>query len=254
MTYDVLARARKRRNRFLAVCLVAAAVAGSAVTAVVIVAAGTPSARTPEEAAPIVATATHQAPAAAGDGGGALPADLNWSRLAGIAVPVSDTSGPRDEDGGLARGFAQDAGGAVLAAVHIVVRANPQVGSAIFEPTLRDQVVGPGAAPMRDQIGQAYTELRERAGVPAGQPLGGLAATLRGYQMAGYRDDAAVVRLLTEAAGPAGDLVQAVAQVQMVWTGADWALQAPPSGRFEETMSAASPADVAAFQPFNPGR
>ncbi|BBH67100.1 hypothetical protein ACTI_37850 [Actinoplanes sp. OR16] len=257
MTYDVIARARRRRNRFLAVCLTAAAVAGSTVTAVIILAAGTPSLRTTDEAAPPPVTATTAAvvsPAAGDAGGGALPDDLVWNELAGIAVPVSARSGPHDDAAGLARGFTHDAGGAVLAAVHIVVRANPQVGSAIFDPTLRDQVVGPGATPMREQVAQVYTQMREQAGAADGEPLGSLAATLRGYQLTGYRPDTAVVRLLTEASGPTGELVQAVSQVQMVWTGEDWALQAPLSGRFEETMSAASPADVAAFQPFSPGR
>jgi len=259
MTYDVLTQARRRRNRFLAACLVAAALTGSAVTVVVVLAAGASrSGTTPDRAVPpaaaAVASAAAGVPGNGGDGAGALPTDLTWSDLAGIALPVSARSGPRDTGAGLARGFAHDQGGAVLAAVHITARINPQLGPAVFEPTLRTQVVGAGATPMREMTAQAYAEMRQQAGVADGQPLGRLAATLRGYQVLSYRDDAAVLRLLIESAGPTGDLLEASTQVQMVWTGTDWALTAPGNGRFDEAVSVASPSEVAAFRPFNPGR
>ncbi|MEK8106572.1 hypothetical protein NKG94_17440 [Micromonospora sp. M12] len=50
------------------------------------------------------------------------------------------------------------------------MRVNPQVGPAVFNPTLRTQVVGADTAAMRVQIAQAYAELRSQAGVADGGP------------------------------------------------------------------------------------
>ncbi|MFF0097692.1 hypothetical protein ACFYO8_00030 [Micromonospora sp. NPDC005257] len=247
MTYDVIDHARRAtRRRLTTICLTAVAL-----TAVV--------------AAAMMATTAPDRPADSPSGGamstfavtGVIPGsetqritDLEWVDVAGVSVPVSSHSGPRITSGGQARGFAHDQVGALLAAVHIVVRINPQVGPAVFEPTLRDQVVGPDAAAMRVQVAQAYDELRAQ---PDGQPLGRLNAILRGYRIVSYRDDEAAVRLLTEAPGVNGVPLSVIAEVRARWTGSDWALLAPAGGTFDQTVLAASDADTATFLPFGVG-
>lgn len=250
MTYDVLTRARRTTRRRVTAALLAASVVALAVIAAVGFFTGpdNPSSPGREAPGPSVAPGGIAAEAAA------LPADLRWAPLAGISVPVSGQSGPRDTSGGLARGFAHDRAGAVLAAVHIVVRVAPQVGASVFDPTLRTQVVGPDAAAMRVQVTQAYDDLRGPAQVAYGQPVGSLYATLRGYRLTSYMNEQATVRLLTEAVDTRGTPARASTEVQMRWTGSDWALVAPTGGTFDHVVAAATDADAATFHPFDPGR
>ncbi|MBP1782722.1 hypothetical protein J3R08_002572 [Micromonospora sp. HB375] len=244
MTYDVISHARRTTHRRLTAIGLAAAATAAAVTIALVAGAtadrpvGSPS----ERAEPAVLSSV--------DAEERLPSDMQWVDVAGVSVPVSSRSGPRITSGGQARGFAHDQVGAVLAAVHIVVRINPQVGPAVFGPTLRDQVVGPHAAAMRVQVAQAYDELRAQL---SGQPLGRLTAILRGYRIGSYRDDEAAVGLLTEAPGANGVPLLVVAEVRVRWTGSDWALLAPAGGTFEQTVMAASDADTATFLPFTVG-
>lgn len=249
MTYDVITRARRTtRRRLIAVGLAAAAAAGAVTVAVV---AGTDPSRSvtlPADPAP-----DRPNIGAAADGQADLPSDLGWADAAGVSVPVSDQSGPRLTIGGQARGFAHDHAGAVLAAAHIIVRVNPQVGPAVFEPTLLRQVVGPDAAAMRVQVAQAYDELRIQAGIKDGQPIGRLYANLRGYRILSYTDDEVIVRLLTEAPDASGSPLMVSTEVRVRWTGSDWALLAPAGGTFDQVVTAASDSDVATFLPFTAG-
>jgi hypothetical protein len=248
MTYDVMRARRVRRRLFAGV----AAAGVVAVTAVAVWWPGpapeptgaAPAAAVPEASA---ATAPDADPAGPTD---VLPADLRWVTVAGLRLPVSATAGPADTGAGLARGFAHDPGGAVLAAVHITARTSAQVGPAVFGPTFDRQVLGADAELMRESVSRDYTQLREQAGIAEGQPLGPLAAVLRGYLVDRYSPQAAHLRVLTEAYDDAGRPVQAVTRLQMVWTGTDWALQAPPGGSYHESVTAATAGDVAAVRPF----
>src|SRR5690606_20237071 len=88
-----------------------------------------------------------------------MPADLEWQEVAGVALPVSASQGPQNTSDGLATGFAHDPAGAVLAAINIVVRVNPQNGPGVFGPTLRNQVVGPDSPALRARVESAYETL-----------------------------------------------------------------------------------------------
>ncbi|MGW5083052.1 hypothetical protein [Micromonospora echinospora] len=247
MTYDVIDRARRAtRRRLTTICLTAVALSAAVAAAVMATTAPDRPADSPSGRAMSTFAVTGATPGSETQ----RLTDLEWVDVAGVSVPVSSRSGPRITDGGQARGFAHDQVGALLAAVHIVVRINPQVGPAVFGPTLRDQVVGPHAAAMRVQVAQAYDELRAQLD---GQPLGRLNAILRGYRIVSYRDDEAAVRLLTEAPGANGVPLLVVAEVRVRWTGSDWALLAPAGGTFEQTVMAASDADTATFIPFAVG-
>ncbi|MEU8315018.1 hypothetical protein [Micromonospora sp. NPDC049033] len=250
MTYNVIARARRTtRRRLTAACVTAAAVVGAVTVAVAV---GAEPKQTVTSPAGPGAPARPDTGAATAESAG-LPSDLGWANVAGISVPVSTQSGPRLTSDGQARGFAHDHAGAVLAAVHIVVRVNPQVGPTVFVPTLRTQVVGTDAAAMRVQVAQAYDELRGPVGVAYGQPIGRLYATLRGYRILSYTGDEVNLRLLTEAPDASGAPVVASTELRLRWSGADWALVAPVGGTFDQVVTAASPAEVATFLPFIAG-
>ncbi|WP_444950994.1 hypothetical protein [Micromonospora ureilytica] len=141
----------------------------------------------------------------------------------------------------------------MLAAAHIVVRANPQVGPTVFEPTLRTQVVGADAASMRVQVAQAYDELRRQTGVADGQPAGRLNATLLGYRIVSYTDEEVVLRLLTEAPSDSGSSLMVSTEVRVRWTGSDWALLAPAGGTFDRAVTVVLDPYTAMFLPFSTG-
>ena len=46
----------------------------------------------------------------------------------------------------------------------------------------------------------------------------------------------------------------AATPVDVAWTGADWALVAPPAGRWDGTVTAVTPAEAAAYPSLAPGR
>ena len=269
MTYDVLAAARRatiRRSAAAAVAVLAVAV----LTTVVVAAATRPAGTRPDATAPPGAgSATMWAPGAgpptpagstpAGSATGetavavVLPTDLRFAEVAGVALPTSASAGPYDTTGGRARGFAHTPAGAVLAAVHLFVRCTPQVGPSVFEATLREQVVGPDAAAMREQVAAGYDRLRDQAGAAYGQPVGRLAATLAGFRVEQYRPDRAVLAVLTRATDSAGTSHHAATTVAMTWTGTDWALVAPAGGSWDTAVRIVEAAQAATFTPLREG-
>ncbi len=187
MTFDVIAAARRRTRRLVLV------VAGTgAVICALVYPLGLYANSRLDDNAPTPPTATTPAQVSGSPATSAvavvLPADTTWTTVAGVALPVSATAGPLRRDHGLAAGFAHTPAGAVLAAVHLLVNTTPQVGSAVFEPTLRTQVVGENAAAMRAAVEADYRQL---GGDPVtGGPVGSLPAALAGVRMAAYSDAA----------------------------------------------------------------
>jgi len=246
VTDDVIARTRHlTARRLTAVGAVIAALMLTAAVAIFI----SRGRSTPARPAPPV---PQLAPSAAGDAAASEPLGvLRWALVAGIAIPTSTRCGPFDTSAGLARGFSHDRGGAVLAAVHVVVRVAPQVGADIFNPTLGTQVTGPDAEALRSRVAQEYEDLRELSSVRYGQPVGDLQATLRGYRIHAYTSTEATVELLTASNGDTGRVIFAASTVRMSWTGSDWVLIAPAGGSFDSVVSTA--VDASGFDPF-PGR
>jgi hypothetical protein len=173
--------------------------------------------------------------------------------VAGVALPVSATAGPLRREHGLASGFVHTPAGAVLAAVHLLVNTTPQVGSAVFEPTLRDQVVGADAAAMREAVQADYRRLGGDAAAGGG-PVGSLPAALAGVRIPSFTHAAARVDLLTVAVDATGIARFAATPVDVAWTGADWALVAPPAGRWDGVVAALTPMQAASYPPLAPGR
>jgi hypothetical protein len=183
----------------------------------------------------------------------AWPTDLSMVTVAGVDLPVSAQDGPRLRPAGLATGFSQTPAGAVLAAMHLVVCASPQVGPAVWEPTLREQVVGPDAAAFADTVRQDYEETRERLQIPYGEPLGRIYGAIRGVRVDAYSPQAASLRLLIEAPDGNGGIARAAAVVQVSWSGTDWQLIAPPRGSWASVRVLIPPTLVGTFTPV-PGR
>jgi hypothetical protein len=163
-----------------------------------------------------------------------LPADLRFVAVAGVRLPASPTAGPRNSAGGLARGFARDPAGVVLAAAHLLVRVHPQVGADVFGPTLAGQVIGPHAAALSANVERSYRQLLTGWPVPYGQPAGRLGFRVAGFALDAYTPDQAGVRLLLEVPTAGGPVLGATS-LRLGWHRGDWALVAPAGGAFTDT-------------------
>jgi hypothetical protein len=176
------------------------------------------------------------------------PADVWWTVVAGFHLPMSGQVGPARESAGRVWGFAHTPVGAVFAALHLVVRTSPQVGPAVWAPTLRDQVVGPDAAAYADAVAAGYEAARQRLRLPWGQPLEPITATVAGVRVQNYTPQGCDLQLLIEAPDGAGT-ARAVTLVRLSWTGGDWRLVAPPMGDWATARSTASTHAAAGFTP-----
>jgi hypothetical protein len=246
MTIDVIAAARRRTRR-----LVIAVLIGAGVLALAVYPAGLYVNSRLDDGAPST-TAAAPAPWPASSGAVVLPADVTWVSVAGVALPVSATAGPRDLRDGLARGFAHTPAGAVLAAVHLLVRTTAQAGPNVFTPTLHDQVVGDHAAAMRAFVADSYRQLAGDTNTTA--PVGSLPAALAGVRIDSYTDQAASLDLLTTAVDATGTPRFAATAIQLRWIGADWALVAPEQGRWDHAVRSVTTAQAAAYPPLAQGR
>jgi hypothetical protein len=233
MTFDVITAARRRTRRQFTV----AVLIGIVVIAVLIYPAGLYVNAFPDDPpAPAIASAAGPSRASTAPPGGVLGADVTWIRLAGVDLPVSASAGPADSVGGLARGFAHSRAGAVIAAVHLLVRTTAQVGPATFEPTLDKQVVGEHAQAMRRVVPDEYAQAAKRSGVGYGAPLAELPATVVGVRVDTYTDARAVLSVLTSAADAEGLIRYAATTVTLAWVDGDWRLVAPPDGRWDSQV------------------
>src|SRR3954447_21831262 len=163
MTLDVIAAARRRTRRRLTLM----GLIGMGALAALVHPAGAYVNAHLDDHAPrptaIPEPSTRSSPT--GDGAPLLPAGVSLVRVAGVDLPVSAATGPTETLGGLARGFAQTRSGAVVAALHLLVRTTPQVGPVVFEPTLLEQVVGDQADVMRTRVRAAYTKAAADTGI-----------------------------------------------------------------------------------------
>ncbi|GAA1026160.1 hypothetical protein GCM10009557_02860 [Virgisporangium ochraceum] len=165
------------------------------------------------------------------------PTDLTWERVAGIDLPASKEHGPRNRNLGRSAAFAQSPPGAVLAALHLIVRTSYQAGPAVWEPTLRDQVVGPDAVAYAEEVRADH-----RAALRRGDKADRIYAAIAGIRLDSYRPEAASMRVLIEAPTGTGT-ARAAALVQVAWSDNDWRLVAPPHGDWS-TVRTPVPADA----------
>jgi len=170
----------------------------------------------------------------------AAGAGLSWRAFHGIELPVSSQYGPRHVDHGLAWGFADTPDGALLAAINIGVRTAALWGPAVFRPTIRDQVAGPGAAALLRADLSDYAALRAAAGVRPGSPAGRGYAAEAGFRFAAYTSTGATVDVVTEGPGPGGATVMVATRVEVIWRHGDRRVLAPPGGNWANSATGIS--------------
>ena len=182
--------------------------------------------------------------ASAPAGGPQLPqvslAGLRWSDYHGVELPSSPAAGPRDTSGGLASGFTDTPLGALLAALNIAVRANAQWGPGIYDPTIRDQVIGPDAGALLSGCQADYAQASQAAHISGGAPLGNAYVSEEAFRWVAWTPADATVDLVSAGPGSQGTTVQATTRVEVVWSGGDWRVVAPPGGDWGNAATALS--------------
>ena len=170
-------------------------------------------------------------PGASGPAAPVLPridlAGLRWSNYHGVELPSSPAAGPRDTTGGLASGYSDAPLGALVAALNISVRANAQWGPSVYTPTIGDQVTGPDAAALLASCQSGYSQA---AHVTGGGPLGDAYVTEEAFRWVAYTPADATLDLVSAGPGSQGVTVMAVTRIEVLWSGGDWRVIAPPGG------------------------
>jgi len=175
--------------------------------------------------------------------------DVHFVDLYGFRLPVSPTAGPRGQAGGQAAGFADTPLGAVLAAIHIGYRANAPWGSAIYEPTIVHQVVGPDQPALLAATRGSAQALGSPTLPPAGTAIAGSDARVRGVRWEGYTPTDAVLHLAQSQQDPSTGGVNLVdLRLEVRWERSDWRLLAPPAGQW--TNAATALTSLTGFQLF----
>jgi hypothetical protein len=247
MTLDVIAAARRRTRRRLTVAVL---IAVGVLAALVYPAGLYVNSHLDDQALPSTSSPNRSTPSSPEPTGGpVLPAGVSFVRVAGVDLPVSAATGPTETVGGLARGFAHTRNGAVVAALHLIVRTTPQVGPVVFEPTLLDQVVGNQADAMRAHVRALYAQAAADTGVVYGQPLRDLSATVAGVRIDAYTDELATLSVLTRAVDATGATRYAATTVRVSYTDGDWRLVAPRDGRWDSDVVLLRPDQVSGYPP-----
>jgi hypothetical protein len=176
-------------------------------------------------------------------------AEIRWIDYSGMHLPISAVDGPLDIRDGLARRFTRSPQGALLAAVHITVRSAAQWGPKVFEPTITQQVMGPGQATLLAVCRDFYERKRVEMGLDEGAPLGRGYAVIEAYRWQEYSPDLASVDIVSAGPGRHGMTARASTRVQVRWHEDDWRVLAPPEGDWGNSATPlASAADYTPFQ------
>ena len=165
---------------------------------------------------------------------------LHWTGFHGIELPHSTEDGPRHARHGLAWGFSDTPGGALVAAINIGVRTAALWGPAIYEPTIRHQVMGPDAAALLAADAHNYAALRAAAHIRPGRPAGRGYAAEAGFRFVGYAPANATVDVVTEGPGTGGATVLVATRIEVIWQRGDWRVVAPAGGDWADSATTVS--------------
>ncbi|MGC5033803.1 hypothetical protein [Micromonospora sp. DT229] len=150
----------------------------------------------------------------------AAPNGIRWELIGPIAVPVSDSAGPKQTTDTTASGYAHSPEGALMAAAQIMVRSSHTLGRERWEPTIEQQFV-----PSADR-NKLLAELRAADTGPADP---GALSQIAGFSYQSYTPDTAVIGLVLRAPS-AGTPRYHVLSLTLLWRDGDWRMQAPPGG------------------------
>jgi len=179
--------------------------------------------------APTATSASSTTPTDASTASAPPPAVTTFEPFEGAQLPVSAVAGPSSLSPTTGSGFAPTAAGAAFAALHLSIRAVPDVGPSVFVPTIQRQVAGDAMTYLSD-VEAAYAAAAARRGVAAGQPIQLATAVATGWKLAGFGLSKPVtVHVLL---GSTGSPLLIDVPVTVIHTDSDWKLLPPPTGSF----------------------
>lgn len=165
--------------------------------------------------------------------------EVTFNDVYGAQIP-SSPAGPAETANGRASGFTRSPAGAVLAAMHIFGRAETSPGPAVFEPTIKEQIVGPDKDKLLANVQAGYAERAALDGVTPGGELP-LAmeegrrnrSGLWAYRVDSFDESTAIANLLLRALIP-GTTSPGYFNFALTvkWVDDDWRLVAPLDGSF----------------------
>lgn len=163
--------------------------------------------------------------------------NVKFQEFFGVQLPTT-SAGPRQIEGNRAVGFEHSPDGAVLAAIHILYRASASPGPAVFEPTIREQMVGSDRDAFLAKIQRDYGTAATAGTAPGGE-LAGAADQAKAIQSSvwAYRLDlydpagVSVQVLLRSVPSGSGPLFVNMG-LSVKWVDGDWRLVAPLNGEF----------------------
>jgi hypothetical protein len=176
--------------------------------------------RPPRQHVPTARLTTSPAPAGpgcnvTGDGSstalGSVPADLSWVVSNGELTPTSPTAGPMTNDGGVARCFAHDAEGALIASVRIAQQI-AEATSSTWPMAAEGLAPGPDSDALRAQMVTLLVQ------PPAPADTNTPFAAVAGFKFLSYSPTTAVIELVYRTTS--GGLYAASQTMQ--WAGGDW--------------------------------
>jgi hypothetical protein len=141
----------------------------------------------------------------------AVPADLSWVLAGGAVEPASALAGPAVMDHGVARCFAHDAEGALIASIRI----QHQIAQATLA-TWPAAAAGLVPGPLTDALNAQMTAVL--TGPPPPADTATPFAAIAGFRFMAYSPDQAVIELVYRTAS--GGLYQA--DQAMAWQDGDW--------------------------------
>jgi hypothetical protein len=161
-----------------------------------------------------------------------------WISEGGVLVPVSREFGPASVDErGVPSTFAHSPEGALFAAAQITARTG-----AAFPASVRQAVTAACVTGEADDVA-AFAETVAKA-----EPISAAQASMTAaFDYLAYTPEEALVELVMDA-GAEG--VYAAFRIAVVWTGEDWALQAPMNGDWNTAVRPVDDLDI--FVPWGP--
>lgn len=169
----------------------------------------------------------------------APPEQVTWSPYKGIALPVSAVSGPSGQESGAPTGYEQSPQGAALAAIQTTVRIS--VADDAVWPDLVRVAVAPGAGRDAFSVNRVQVSIQGDAD-PETKPA------IRGYRVAEYAPDTAVVEVVTSY--PDESIAQTA--VDVIYRDDDWKVVLPDPAESDRsaptTALTALPDDMVALE------
>jgi len=178
--------------------------------------------------------------------------DVAWQDFAGLDLPVSAAAGPHCQQAGRASCFTHTDRGAALAAIHLLVRTFPFAGSAVFTPTIAEQVVGPDVAALVRLTANAYAGVAPAARVRDGAPIRSEGGWVAGYRLQpGDTENEPTVRVLIRQTGEGDATGFTEYAVRLTWQHGDWRLIAPAWGDWRSAARPMRQADPDAYTTYD---